>query len=237
MVQVMRCEKLNETRKGAGLGCESLCRVKRLSVAVLFAVIGLTVAAAEKRPMALHVMLDGLRADAVESGQMPNLAKLRAGAWQPGYAAAWTLFARTVPESTVSAPNHVSIATGVEVAKHGVRDNGQTANGYYAAYPTWLARVVGANPSRHALFAYSWSEDGDLGAAPGVMFLHGTDAENAVAVPARLAASDAPDATMLFIDCPDSGGHAGGYYPYSEAYLTKVKTADTTIGACLVTSC
>ena len=203
------------------------------AVVLVVSMVGLTVSAAERRPMALHVMLDGLRADAVESGQMPNLAKLRAGTWQPGYAAAWTLFARTVPESTVSAPNHVSIATGVTVAKHGVKDNGQTVTGKYSSYPTWLARVVGANPSRHALFAYSWSEDGDLGAAPGVMFLHGTDAENAVAVPARLAASDAPEATMLFIDCPDSGGHSGGYYPYSAAYLTNVRTADATIGACL----
>ena len=196
--------------------------------------IGCAVSAAERRPMAIHFMLDGLRADAVESGQMPNVVKLKKGTWQPGYAAAWTLFARTVPESTVSAPNHVSIATGVTVAKHGVKDNGQTANGQYASYPTWLARVVVADANRHALFAYSWSEDGSLGGSvPGVTLLSGTDAENAVAVPARLAASDAPDATMLFIDCPDAGGHSGGYYPYSAAYLDNVKAADNTIGACL----
>ncbi len=233
MANVIRLEKLEGARKGALTRCESWFCVKRFAVALVVAAIGWTVSADQRRPMAIHFMLDGLRADAVESGQMPNLAKLRAGAWQPGYAAAWTLFARTVPESTVSAPNHVSIATGVTVAKHGVKDNGQTVSGNFSAYPTWLARVVGANPSRHALFAYSWAEDGDLGATPGVTFLHGTDAENAVTVPARLAASDAPDATMLFIDCPDAGGHAGGYYPYSSDYLTNVRTADATIGACL----
>lgn len=51
------------------------------AVVLVVSMVGLTVSAAERRPMALHVMLDGLRADAVESGQMPNLAKLRAGTW------------------------------------------------------------------------------------------------------------------------------------------------------------
>ena len=32
-----------------------------------------------RRPMALMVMFDGLRADAIESGEMPNLTALRNG--------------------------------------------------------------------------------------------------------------------------------------------------------------
>ena len=42
--------------------------------------------AAERRvPKALVVMLDGCRADAVENATAPNLQKLMAGQWQPGY--------------------------------------------------------------------------------------------------------------------------------------------------------
>ena len=44
-----------------------------------------------RRPMALMVMFDGLRADAIESGEMPNLTALRNGTWQTGYNAAWTV--------------------------------------------------------------------------------------------------------------------------------------------------
>ena len=44
-----------------------------------------------KRSMSLVVMVDGLRSDAIESGHMPNLEKLRAGKWQSGYKAAWSV--------------------------------------------------------------------------------------------------------------------------------------------------
>ena len=38
-----------------------------------------------KRPMALVVMVDGMRADAVESGCMPNLCMLKEGRWHGNY--------------------------------------------------------------------------------------------------------------------------------------------------------
>ena len=41
-----------------------------------------------RRPMALMIMVDGLRADGVDSGLMPNLDALRLGKWQDGYKAA-----------------------------------------------------------------------------------------------------------------------------------------------------
>ena len=77
-----------------------------------------------KRPMALVVMVDGMRADAVESGDMPNLERLRAGKWRPGYKAAWSVTGQIAPGSAPSsAPNHVSIATGFGPADHGVTAN------------------------------------------------------------------------------------------------------------------
>ena len=65
-------------------------------------------------PKVLMIMIDGLRADAVETAYMPNIAKLRNGKWQSGYAAAWSLDAQIVSGVTPAAgPNYVSIATGV----------------------------------------------------------------------------------------------------------------------------
>ena len=184
--------------------------------------------------MVLLVMLDGARGDAVESGKMPNLVGLTKNEWQSDYRCAWSL-AASVSEivDPVSAPNHVSIATGVTPDRHGVRGNGWTKKGLYAEYPTWLQRVVNADPRRHALFAFSWFEDAQLGPSNDVTFVSGSDPANAVTVSTRLAAADAPDATMYVINCPDSGGHATGYYPRGAKYSANLAAADSYIGMCL----
>lgn len=208
--------------------------IVKFAVALVALVTGCHVLAAEKRPMAILFMLDGLRADAVESGLMPNLVKLQKGGWRAGYRCAWTL-SGFVNNGVISAsaPNHASIAMGVTYQKHHVTANNSFVYGDYTNYPTWLTRVVRADPTRSALFAFSWVEDAKLGPADGVEFVHGTDAGNSTTVSARLAAPDAPDATMFFIDCPDAGGHATGYYPYGADYVTNVAAADSYIGACL----
>ncbi len=122
----------------------------------------------EKRPMALMVMFDGLRADGIESGSMPNVMALRNGTWQVGYNGAWSVTAQIAPGSdSVSAPNHISIATGYSPATHGATANGQTASVDYTTYPTWLKRVIDAKSGATAAFAYSWGEDAGLGPAVG----------------------------------------------------------------------
>ncbi len=189
---------------------------------------------APRRPMVLMVMFDGMRADAVEAADMPNIAKLRSGTWQAGYRCAWSLTGQTEPVAAPnSAPNHVSIATGVLAAKHGVSANGQTANGNYAQYPTWLKRVVDAKAGAKAQFVYSWGEDAGLGPADGVTFLNNGDAGNATALAELLASENAPDATLYFIDMPDAGGHGSGFYPHSAAYLEALSTSDGYLGGCL----
>ena len=188
----------------------------------------------EKRPMALMVMFDGLRADAIESGEMPNLAALRNGTWQTGYKGAWSVTGQTAPGvDTVSAPNHVTIATGVIPSKHGVTANGKTSSGAYATHPTWLKRVVDAKSGASAAFVYSWSEDASLGPASGVTFIGNSDAQNAADLAALLASADAPDATMYFIDAVDAAGHAGNYYPYTAGYTNALALTDGYLGACL----
>lgn len=215
--------------------------MKKLLTMIVASAAALAFADGARRPMALMIMVDGLRADAVETGEMPNLARLRDGSWASGYRTAWSLDGSIVantasfPECRASsAPNHVSIATGFTPEKHGVYSNGNTANGDYATYPTWLKRVVDANAGVNALFVYCWSEDASLGPASGVTFLGGADeAANATALAARLASVDAPDATMYFIDAVDASGHGYGYFPMSDGYKTALATVDGYIGQCL----
>ena len=50
-----------------------------------------------RTPKALVIMLDGLRADAVENvAGAANLRMLRDGAWRPEYGCAWSLTANTI---------------------------------------------------------------------------------------------------------------------------------------------
>lgn len=214
--------------------------MKSLGTIVLAgAVIGLGAVApaaepAARRPKALLIMLDGWRGDALENACMPNLDRLRRGAWQPGYAGAWSVTALNLFDAiTVSAPNHTAILTGVNAMKTRVFKNGQTKRGDYARWPTWLTRVANARAEWKSLFIFSWREGKGYARTPKVQFIHDTDANNGANLPKILAAADAPDAIEYFVDLPDHGGHRFGYYPYSTGYLRTVYDSDRYIGACL----
>ena len=220
---------------------KTLCYTQlSLAAATAAAFLAITSPAnAAPRPMALMVMIDGLRADAVETGEMPVLESVMDGTWAPGYRSAWSLDGGVVDSTSLrktipsSGPNHASIATGVSPQKHGVTSNDNMGSGNFATYPTWLKRVVDANPDSAALFAYTWANDAYLGPADGVTFLPGTDAGNAAAVASRLAAADAPDATMFFIDAPDAAGHDSAFFPMSAQYKAALAEADGYLGQCL----
>ena len=191
----------------------------------------LTAAAQETRkPKAIMFMLDGLRADALETACAPNIARLRAGTWAPGYRGLSSGVGRTVPDAAPSsAANHTTLATGVTAAKHGVFKNGLTKDGKYAEWPTWLARVAKERGAK-SLFVYSWGENKDLGVDPKVRFLGGSDAANGAELPKIMAAPDAPDAVLYFIDIPDHFGHGTGFYPFGYGYLHGVHEADAFVG-------
>lgn len=210
----------------------------RLSLAVFccgLSLVGCWSAQADevRRPKAIIFMLDGLRADALEAAYVPNIDKLCAGQWQPGYRGLSSLTGRTVPDAEPSsAANHTAIATGVTAVKNGVARNSQTVNGKYAEWPTWLARVAD-QCGKKSLFVYSWDENKDLGPHPKVAFLKGTDASNAVELPKIMAGPDAPDAVLYFIDVPDHFGHGTGFYPFGNDYLHGVYESDQFVGSVL----
>lgn len=204
------------------------------ALAVSMAAIAAVAAPDGKRPMVLAIMVDGLRADAVQSGSMPNLEKLRRGERLSGFRAAWSLTALTAPGAAPSsAPNHVSIATGCAVAAHRVPSNKALAAKPSIRKQTWLERVAAAKAGAKTLFVFSWMPDANIRPGTAVEFMAGTDAANAKKLAARLASPDAPDATLYFIDCVDHAGHAKGFYPMAAEYLAASAKADSYIGACL----
>lgn len=197
------------------------------------AAVGVTVFAGQLKPKALVIMLDGMRADSVENTWAPNLRMLRDGAWQPGYKCAWSLTAHTIYDAiTVSGPNHTAIATGVTSKKHTIKQNHKSTCDF-KKWPSWLVRVADAKPGTKGLFMYSWKWDEQISPDPRVKFIHGSDAGNAANMPKILAAADAPDAVMWYIDWPDHGGHGFGYYPYTTGHLNTVYLSDKAIGDAL----
>ena len=201
------------------------------------------IAEVARKPKGLMIMVDGLRADAVENAEMPNLMKLKEGKWQPGYQGACSLTAHTLYDARPSsAANHSAIATGVTAAKTGIYKNGETPKGNFAEWPSWLARLVEARPGTKALYTYSWNGDGPLSPHPNVRNLPlvsvitnnwpvtGSYEAHALTVPKIMASADAPDAVLYFIDMCDWGGHRSGFYPYGKEYLLDLKLADRIIG-------
>ncbi|MBR4418111.1 MAG: alkaline phosphatase family protein, partial [Victivallales bacterium] len=187
---------------------------------------------AQPKPKALLIMLDGFRADAMDNMPIPNINKLRNGTWQPGYKGACSVTGWNLEDARPSsAANHASIATGVTAAKTKVYNNGDTKNGNYAEWPSWLARVA-TMPGKNykALYVYSWGENNDTARHPAVEFHHGTDAANADYLAKLLATPDAPDAILYFIDLPDHGGHGEGFYPHSNKYHETIALSDAFIG-------
>ena len=232
--------------------------MSRSGIAAVVAAGFVSLAGAAPAPKALVVMLDGFRADAVENACAPNMQRLVAGKWQPGYGCAWSFTAKTVPDALASsAPNHTAIAVGVTTAKNCVTNTGkQFVQCDYKKWPSFLARIAEARPGAKTLFMYSWKADELLCPHPKVEFSYGgaraTKAENArwgdayardlangAELERRLASGAAPDATLLMLDCPDHGGHGlldgwgGGFYPYSTSYLNAVHLCDGIIGRCL----
>ena len=186
-------------------------------------------------------MVDGLRADAVANGDMPRVRSLMDGAWRPGYGGAWSLAASTIRDAmTESAPNHVSIATGLSAVRHGIGNNADLLHGRHTyggvagrPAPTWLSRLASARPGTKPLFVFSWYGDLTLSPDYTVPVLYDRDAANAEHLAGILSRPGAPDVVMWFIDAPDHAGHAHGFLPHSPEYVAAVTDADRWIGRVL----
>ena len=209
--------------------------MKRIALIALLLLSFCVLNGAPLRKKVLIVMLDGLRADAVENFQLPTLLKLRNGTWKPGYKGAWTDSARTILDTVAhSAPNHAAIATGVTAAKHKVLRNGDTPKGNWKEWPSWLHRLVKAQPDKKVFFVFAWGESGKIDPTPLVPRGFGSDWVNAVNIPAKLITEKTcPDALMYYINSPDGGGHGSGFYPYGNYYAPAAFLADKYLGQAL----
>jgi hypothetical protein len=177
-----------------------------------------------------HVVLvtvDGLRPDAIAAAPAPHLAAaLRAGAH--------TLAARTVdPPETL--PAHVSIATGLPPAQHGVRTNKELGRAVTPA--TIFSRVHAAG--RKAALYHGKAKLVDIAAPDAIARRRGPGRgeknwrSGAAALLVEQLAQDlaADDLALAWLHLrePDIAGHKGGWM--GADYLAAVREADAAFGA------
>lgn len=183
-------------------------------------------------PASRHVVVitvDGLRPDAIAAAGAINIRRLLE---QSAHAPE----ARTV-EPAETLPTHVSMATGLLPAVHGVHHN--TDRGGTLATPTVFTRVREAG-GRSALYfgkskiaLLSGPGDADLLWGPGP---HGVGPERgAPPVVAARFAEDFPrerfDLVWVHLREPDGAGHYHGWM--SEPYFAALRVADDAVGVIL----
>lgn len=183
-------------------------------------------------PPSRHVVLitvDGLRPDAISAVAAPHIQNLLVQS-------AHSLAARTIdPPETL--PSHVSMATGLLPAAHGVHHN--TDRGGTLAVPTIFTRVREAGGRSALYFGKSKLSllggpgNADLVWGPGP---RGAEPERgAVATVARRFAADFPrerfNFSLIHLREPDLAGHYHGWM--SEPYFAALREADAAVGVIL----
>ncbi len=174
-------------------------------------------------PRVLFVGIDGLRPDALDVADTPHIDRLR----REG---AVSMSATTqLTGATSSAPGWTSIFTGVEVATHGVVQNGDYTT-YDTSYPTF-ARVVRLQLGRPTSAVAHWPEilsnihladDFDstlLTADDGVADV---TADNILAGSAHLH--------VTHLDDVDHSGHASGFSVEVPEYIAAIEAQDDRVG-------
>lgn len=172
------------------------------------------------------VSIDGLRPDAISLRTTPNLTQALGRA-------VYSLRAQTVsPSSTL--PAHISMLTGLDVPRHGVRWNHYVPRHYAGDTVFTLAERAGYATA----MVYAKTKLAYLAPAAGTDFAHGPATE-IDAMPASALVSALTNAwsarpyglSFIHLREPDAAGHAHGWM--GPAYLQAVAEVDRALGRLL----
>ena len=194
----------------------------------------------ERRPKALMLFFDGVRADFLANADCPNLKALAEGTWAEGYGCAWSDCAQNLTDApTLSYPNHTSLLTGVVASRHHVLNNDDILS-VKVGWPTWLKRVRLARPDLTAHAFYADGVDALVTRDPLVPVTNPDhlpwwekDAALTRMAVERLSQEEIPDLLTFFQEATDCYGHFCGYYPASRENLEALHAADANLGRVL----
>ncbi len=187
-----------------------------------------------KKLKALIIGVDGMRADAFEQADAPNLhALMKKGAYSD----------RAQAEGiTVSAPNWSSIMNGVHIDKHGVYSNNYKSD-TLKDYPDFFTYLERYNSKLNTVRLITWNDFHDkqpTGADIDLYHNMGNHGDQVMAdkAAAILAGKDPevkvdPDVLFIYFGSVDETGHGHGFSPESPAYMKAIATMDRQAGELL----
>lgn len=199
--------------------------MKRITIAasVMLVLLSGFASASQKRKV-LILGLDGVRSDALQEANTPNIDSLIAG----GYYTydSWCL------GITVSGPSWSTIYTGVWYPKHGVMDNSY-AGSHFNQYPYFPNLAKQVNPAINAVQIIDWAPMSDLVYNEGFnQKIVRTTNDLAAMLSATQVQLQNPDLDVLslHVDNIDAAGHSTGFSPSNPSYMTAINNVDVWVG-------
>ena len=177
---------------------------------------------AQNNKKVLFIGIDGVRPDALEFANTPNLDALIAdGMYTPD---------ALNDDITISGPGWSAMLTGVWSDKHGVTDNGFSVSNY-GEYPSIFKRIEDFNADLHTVSFVHWNQVNDFIVGNDVDFKtnYGSDIEVGEAAANYLAANE-PDLMFLHFDDVDHAGHSNGFSIDVPQYVAAIEGVDVHIG-------
>jgi len=197
--------------------------MRKISITALIMLVSLLSMASQKRKV-LIFGLDGIRSDALQQANTPNIDALIAtgfytyDSWNMGI--------------TVSGPTWSTIFTGVWFPKHGVTDNSY-AGSNYNKYPYFLSRAKQVNPNLYGVQLVTWSPMSDQVYNDGYnqKIIRANDFTQWH--PAVETALQNPniDVMVAYTNYVDGVGHSTGFSPSNPAYMKAIEEIDKWVGA------
>lgn len=185
----------------------------------------------QKQRKAMFIGIDGVRSDALQIANTPNIDELN----QHGIYTydSWHLGV------TSSGPSWSSMLTGVWEAKHLVTNNSYSGANF-GEYPYLSNRLKEHKPELKCVQIFTWNPQGEVGINSGGNVFNsnwdtsidaGDLGQGLVTESAKLQLLD-PELDFIFIhyDETDSAGHGFGFSPDVPQYMNAIEGADAEIG-------
>lgn len=171
----------------------------------------------------LIIGVDGVRSDALQQADTPNIDSLTAeGTFT---------YTSWHPRTTLSGPSWSDLLTGVWEEKHEVLNN-QYTNKNWDDYPYFVTRAKEYRPDLKAVQITSWAPMSDS------VYNDGWDSklvlpdDNSCVSATIDTLTNNPDLDVLFVhlDDVDHTGHTSGFDPGNSNYMDAIETVDGQVG-------
>lgn len=200
--------------------------MKKINLAIVLVLLAVITASATQRRKVLLIGIDGVRSDALQLANTPNLDSLIAhgaytyDSWCAGI--------------TISGPAWSSIFSGVWYPKHGVTDNTYTG-AKFDKFHLFPALAKQYKPGLVASEVVEWAPLINYvpniydGYNTRILVTDGGTTPTGTAAVAQLADTNI-DILTVYYDKVDLTGHFTGFSASNAAYINAIQTVDTNIG-------